>query len=401
MQYRVRDEHCYLALCRKCAENKSKLCNHTSRERALESCWLISDLSKALELGYVIDEWFELHYYVETSFLLKDYSNILYALKVQNSGFPSNLSTDEEKNSYCDMMNDAMQFPTDFSLNLNNVCDNPPQKQLFKSMLNNFYGKFSQNSNFTETKFVNSHNQLMKIFKDNEVVGIYNINEFQVQVEYQPNKTKSNMQSSIYIGAQITSYARCIVYDYMMAIEKSGGKIYSVINDAIFYSLPKNVLDPLPFSNVCGHFKNVIDPSKKILAYFAMGNCNYCYLTQSPDGSLEQTLKVKGLSLTNLINQNKITTKTFENFIDKHFENIKKTIEIPQKKIQIDKKTKQFQMKYNNFTFCNEPNLKRYVVDYSLRVDTLPYGFVNQDDEILVEDLEPPCKKPKFNLEWL
>ena len=394
LQYRVRDEHCYLALCTKCAENKSKSCKHTARERALESCWLVSDLRKSLELGYTIDEWFELHYYVKTSFILKDYSKILYALKVQNSGFPLNLTSDEEKQNYCETINKAMDFPEDFKLDLTNVCDNPPQKQLFKSMLNNFYGKFSQNSNFTETKFVNSHNQLMKIFKDNEVVGIYNINEFQVQVEYKPNKVKANTQSSIYIGAQITSYSRCIMYEHMMSIERAGGKIYSIINDAIFYSLPKNVVDPLPFSNVCGHFKSVIDPSKKILAYFALGNCNYSYLTQNPDGSLEQSLKVKGLSLTNLINQNKITTKTFENFIDEHFEKNKKTIEIPQKKIQIDKKTKQFQLKYKNFTFCNEPNLKRYVIDYSSRVDTLPFGYVNQEEN----NGEPSCKKIKFDV---
>lgn len=378
LQYRVNDLHCFLTLCKKCAETKTKKCTHEINLRVLESCWLISDLNLALKLGYKITAWFELHYYEKTDFVLRDYSKILYALKLRNSGFPSNLKSDAEKMLYCQEINNAMQFCDNFSLKLNNVVDNPAQKQFFKSMLNNLYGKFSQNSNFTRTTFVNSHYQLMEIFKSNEVVGISNINSFRAQVEYRPIDIPQNNQSCIYTGAQITSYSRCIVYSYMEELLKSGAKIYSVINDAIFYSLPKNVKDPLPFSNICGHFKSLVDPSKEIVSYFALGNCNYSFLTKNDSGTLEQTVKVKGLTLSNFSNQNIITTETFENFIDQHFENNIKKIIIQQKRYKVCKDTKQFQLKFQNFTFDNDPHIKRFISSFKDRVETLPYGYLQR-----------------------
>jgi len=379
LQYRVDDLHCFLTLCKQCAITRSEKCSHNSTLRAMDSCWLISDLNKALELGYEILSWFELHYYEKSEFILKDYSKILFALKLQNSGFPSDLISDEQKLQYCKEINETMQFSNDFCLTLNNVCDNSAQKQLFKSMLNNFYGKFSQNSNYTQTIFINSHHQLMNLFKTNEVVSLFNVNEFNLQVEFRPLKISPNKLSCIYIGAQITSYARCIVYDYMMSLLNAGGKIYSVINDAIFYSLPKNVKDPLPFNNLCGSFKPVVPPSKKIIAYFALGNCNYSFLTQNPDGLLEQTLKVKGLTLTNLSNQNKVTIEMFENFIDEHFADNVKKIVIEQKKIKVDKEDKSFQMRFQNFTFDNDPHIKRFVPIVNSRIKTYPYGFLLKD----------------------
>ena len=376
LQYRVNDLHVFLSLCKKCALTKTKKCNHDQSLRAFESCWLISDLNKALSLGYEIIKWFELHHYEKTDFILKYYSKILYALKLQNSGFPPGVNTYDQKVQYCQNINEAMQFSDEFKLDLNNVCLNEGQKNFFKSMLNNFYGKFSQNSNYTQTNFVNSHNQLMNLFQNNDVVGIYNINEFNLQVEFRPTKIPTNKQSCIYVGGQITSYARIIVYDYIMDLVNQGARIYSVINDAIFYSLPENVLDPLPFSNVCGHFKPVVDPSKTIISYFSLGNCNYSFLTQNNDGSLEQTIKVKGLTLSNFSNKNSITTDMFENFIDEHFSQNMRNILVKQQKIRVDKETKQFQLKFQNFTFDNDPHLKRFIPNINLTIETYPYGFL-------------------------
>ena len=39
-------------LCRKCGEEKTSLCNHSDKERAVCGVWCLVELRKALEVGY-------------------------------------------------------------------------------------------------------------------------------------------------------------------------------------------------------------------------------------------------------------------------------------------------------------------------------------------------------------
>lgn len=58
LQFRIDNEKTVLTLCSVCAKNKQVKCHHSSN-RVLISSWIISDLKKALLLGYEIEEWYE------------------------------------------------------------------------------------------------------------------------------------------------------------------------------------------------------------------------------------------------------------------------------------------------------------------------------------------------------
>jgi len=161
LQYRILDKINFLSICLKCSKNKVKKCRHSNC--VLESCWMLSDLAFAVKLGYEIVSWFEIHYYPQTEFILQAYSKLLYSEKLKHSGWPEGLVFPEDKQSYCDFINKKMSLPKLFQLTLDNVENNPAQRQLAKTMMNNLYGKFSEKIRNNVTEFVRSREALEKI----------------------------------------------------------------------------------------------------------------------------------------------------------------------------------------------------------------------------------------------
>jgi len=202
LQYRVSDQFNFLALCKECCISKAKKCGHY-KSNLFESVWMLSDIRKAAKLGYKVLAWYEIHYFPETAPILKDYSKLLYSEKIKNSGFPSDVTSIEEKLLYCEKINDKMNLPDIFKLTPENVKNNPALRQMAKNQLNNFYGKFCQNSNQTETHFVKSQFSLEEFFRTKKVIDVFNVVENVVQVEVEHIDRKLRPQSNIYIGAQI------------------------------------------------------------------------------------------------------------------------------------------------------------------------------------------------------
>jgi len=202
LQYRVHDQFNFLALCKECCVSKCKKCLHT-KSNFFESTWMLSDIRKAVELGYKILAWYEIHYFPETAPILKQYSTILYSEKIKNSGFPPEITTFDEKLKYCNDINTKMNLPEIFQLTPLNVINNPALRQMAKSQLNNLYGKFSQNSNKTGTFFVKNQLSLEDFFRTKKVTDIFNILENVVQIQAEHIDWKSRPKSNIYIGAQV------------------------------------------------------------------------------------------------------------------------------------------------------------------------------------------------------
>lgn len=380
LQFRVLDTFNFLSLCRLCILKKQKYCKHRDN-RYFTSCWLFSDLRKAVSLGYVIDLWHEIYYFGESSDFLSTYSKLWYAEKIQNSGFPANVITEREKLSYCEEINQSLDLPEEFKIRPSSIEQNPAKRQLAKSCLNNLYGKFSQQSPTIKREFVTSQDRLEEILSNYKVLNITNLSEYTLHIEYETIASTQVSKSNLFVGAQINAYGREIIYDHMMAIERAGGKVFSVDVDGLFYSLPKNAPHPLKFSNKCGDFKNMLNEGEEILAFYALGVKNYCIVYQTPDGQIKSTIKVKGLCLTSFCTKDKLTPSHYQEFISSHFENNLKQILIPQSKFCIDPATQKSVRKFQNFTFANELYLKRFIpeneknVQPSSIIETLPFGF--------------------------
>jgi hypothetical protein len=78
LSYRVNDELCFMSLCRKCmVEKQNRPCRHIKDEgRAFSSCYQITDLEKAVSLGYTVLEFHEIHHYETRNVILTDFVKV-------------------------------------------------------------------------------------------------------------------------------------------------------------------------------------------------------------------------------------------------------------------------------------------------------------------------------------
>ena len=378
LQFRVKNKFNFLTICQLCVLNKRKTCRHTA-ENFLQSTWMISDLAFAVKLGYRIKKIFEIHYYPQSDYIFQSYVSLLYSLKIKYSGWPDHVKTYSDQTAYCEEINKHLSLPSEFALNPTDICKNLAKKETAKGLLNHFFGKFSQ-SQKPKTENVESVSYFKYLLEKAEILSIARITDEAVQVKYTPEKQAPNRFTNVYIGAQINSYARCILYEHLISLNKVQATTYAIDTDAIFFSLKKGAQNPLKESNLCGDFKNMIPG--KITSFFCLGSRNYNITFKPFTTSDEVQCKtvVKGAMLSNFCNQSLLTSDQFEKFIEDHFDRTVSEIVIPQLRFCVEKSDFSFSKRFQNFTFENELFIKRYVKEVltdeeKKRYPTLPFGF--------------------------
>jgi hypothetical protein len=376
LQYRVSDKFNFLAVCRMCAKDSRKKCNHqTWKSKSFTSVWTIPDMNKALRENYMIIDIFEVQYFPETKFLLRNFVQCLSSCRLKNSGGLDDMQTEKEKIDYCERHNSKMNLPSNFALTTENVSNNPRQKLFYKDTTNSLFGKFSQNSNFTKTEIVYSQHRLEELASKFEILEMYNLSETAVVVEYENNSTDPNLKGNVFIGAEITAHARIIIHDHLKLLQAKGIQVYAVDTDCLFYSVPDDVQDPLVFSDCIGDYKYVIPKECQIMSYHALGCRNYSILYKDEKDTLHTVTKVKGLSLKSAHLCEPIDYKTFENYIEQHFQDEYQSMFIPQiRKIAV-KPFCHKQSALRTFEFKNDLFMKRYVQTNDCDFKTYPYGY--------------------------
>ena len=380
LQYRISNKFSYLAVCRSCAVNLSEKCRHRSNEsKKFTSVWTIPDINKALKENYIVHELFEIIYFPERKHILKTFVQALVSQRIKNSGGLDNLETEEEKQDYCNMHNEEMNLPENFKLTIENVTNNPGQKQFYKDLLNAIFGKFSSNLEKKKTEIVRSQRQLENIAQTFEITELFPINDTNLLVEYELKELKPNFKGNVFIGSEITAHARIYMHDYLRKLQAiEGVKIFSIETDCIMYSIPKTATDPLPFSDLIGQFKSVIPKNSEVQSYFALGSKNYSILYKDDKNELNTILKVKGLSLKSAHVENLLSTSTYDDYIESHFKKELKQITFPQLRKVLNKASNQTETRFQTFQFRNDLFLKRYVSSSALdnaNYKTLPFGY--------------------------
>ena len=142
---------------------------------------------------------------------------------------------------------------------------------------NSFFGKFSQRQDRNQVLFINNQDELDKLyFSQNEIKEIHCLNDLICMVLVSRNSFKlpPNLKYNVYLGSQITAYARQCIYQHLLDLTLiKSCTIYHVNCDSIFFSLDKEVNMPLNVSLAVGHFKHVYDG--KIISYFGTGPKQY------------------------------------------------------------------------------------------------------------------------------
>ncbi len=380
LPYRLKNGKTVNSLCVKCAESSSKIvyslktkCKHNDIDRAITSSYFISEISYALKLGYTLISIHECHCYIKKGFILKDFIQKLNCLKIQNSECLKYFETTAEKQSYLDFLNDEMELKAPFNLTLENVNPNKHKKNFYKLMSNALYGKLEQKSNQTKTHYVTSQRELENIFFDNKIEDIIPLNEnvCQLEIKCDELKLKPNLKTNCYIGGQITAYARMVIHGYLLQVVNANGSVFYVDTDCIFFSLPKNCVNPLPISDAVGHFKEVYP---NINSFYALGPKNYVIRYEQNNKSKTVT-KIRGFSLSSFYLQNEVTSNTFENYMSQFLSNTIEEKQVNQMRTKRFKSDNSIVTNLELFTFRNDISSKRLILKEDPKLSTVPYGY--------------------------
>ena len=151
------DDKLLFPLCARCVEeemdkpllDRSYHCPHPDEERALTSTWCSPELKKAVELGYQVQYIYEVWHFEETcEGLFEDYVNTWLKIKQEASGWPKEVNTEEEKQSYIQKYYEKEGIQLDYD----KIEKNPGLRTLAKMMLNSMWGKFGQRLNKTHNE---------------------------------------------------------------------------------------------------------------------------------------------------------------------------------------------------------------------------------------------------------
>ncbi len=378
LPFRVNDEFNYLALCRKCVLKKIvRTCPHRSdKVRSFTSSYSVSELNFAKTLGYTITSWHEIHHYPKQSPFLADYVKILSSQKLKYSNILENI-LEEEKQPFCDELNKAMNLTYPFELKPETICDNTYQKQFYKSMMNNFFGKFAQKSNYNSFYFCKTLSEIENhINKPNcELIDLTEISENICQIELSNlQKSKPNLNGCLYVTSKINALARQYLYNQILLIEKVNGIILACDTDSVIFGLKKSIKNPLKISPEIGAFKNVLE-NCELLSFYSLNPRNYSILYKSPDNTINHLLKVKGLSLQSQNCNELITHEMYSKFVEQNFKDTIATFYVPQMRKQFKKSSRSYHEVLSGFTFSSECHVKRYLLKDSKDFETFPYGF--------------------------
>ena len=191
LPYRV-DGKSICGLCVRCMEsNICQPCKHSVSERAIVSVYTLAELAFAETVGYKIIRWYEVYAYKEAKPIFKQFLQILGSYKIRNSGFPPHVQTFEEKLSYCDGINQKMQFYHEkLQLSPNNVQNNRQLRDAFKLGSNSLLGKLSQNADMDKDVNLSSQDELDKLFyhPNYQISDFFPLSDYVIQAKV---KTKA------------------------------------------------------------------------------------------------------------------------------------------------------------------------------------------------------------------
>ena len=334
--YKRKNGSTVLALCKVCAENEQLECNRNDKDRSLTGTYMISEVEFALTLDYKILYIHEAHVYTESDFVLKDFVKKLNIFKLQATNCFEDCKSHKEKENLCELINSRMDLKNEFEITTNNVLPNSQKRNFYKLMCNSLFGKFIQRTDKPQLRYVQSQDELNELYySGTRIDDFFCVSDHICLVNTAVNALKlpPNRKQNLYIGSQITAYARETIYKSMMKLTKIPTcKIYQIECDSIFFSLPTNVNCNLQLSPCLGDFKHVYNNA--ISAFYSLGKKQYC-VNYCDKESTHSSFKVSGLCLKSIYNSSRITENTFDLFLDNFIEGFNISQTFLQKKLML------------------------------------------------------------------
>ena len=371
------DNKLLFPLCARCVEeemdkpllDRSYHCPHTDEQRALTSTWCTPELYKAVELGYQVQYIYEAWHFEETcEGLFADYVNTWLKIKQEASGWPKDVTTEEEKQRYIEQyfLHEGIQLEYD------NIKKNPGLRTLAKLMLNSMWGKFGQRLNKTQIQaFDDPH--AFHCFLDSDALDVRHVSvvtDQMVEVHYQKQKEDIRVSPNlnIFVACFTTCHARLKLYDTLQAL---GERVLYFDTDSVIYLEETPTQFQPVLGSYLGDFASELAKDEYIQEFVSGGPKNYGYTTN--EGKVE--CKVRGFRL----NSEGHTQLNFDVMRQNVKDEIQKPLPNPRQNQVIN--SHQIVRNPNNYQLYTQPSSKFYQLVCNKRVidpntfKTYPYGY--------------------------
>ena len=253
-----------------------------------------------------------------------------FTVKVQASGWPKHVKTDQQKDIYI-AVNESKRIHLDRAELDKGV--NVGLRTIAKRMLNSLWGKFAQRSNLPKVKIFSDPLQMEKFLADSrfELLGVTFLtpNRLLVNYKYAKDEDAGPGRTSTAIAAMVTSYARIHLYRLMARVglegeyNRSNGLLYYVDTDSLIFKTDAKHPNPFKHGSELGEltseiFEKTGDENARIVRLACLCPKTYAYMIETTNKTTHEKeylfeLKCKGVSLSRATSD----VMSFQSFWDK------------------------------------------------------------------------------------
>ncbi len=354
-------------LCRLCAEqqNQTLPCMHADEERAITGCWVSIEVLKAIEKGYVVVNVDEVwHFPQRSETLFCEYVKTFLQFKQESSGFPKDVVTDADKESY---IRDYFE-KEGIKLNVDKIELNPARRSIMKLVLNSLWGRFCLREGLPTTEILTEPEQFAQyIFgteRDIRHFSFVSDTVAIVQWSYADGKAAPTRDINVFIGVFTTAHARLELYELM---DRLGDRLLYCDTDSVVFTSKEGEYEP-PLGPYLGDLTDEVGPGDHITLFVTSGPKSYGFVTAKG----KVCMKVKGITL-NSLNSEVITLDSLIGLVDHYVRGRDNSRHILAHNDTIVRNKK-------DLTLRNKSFVKKFRVVYDKRVllpdfTTIPYGF--------------------------
>ena len=290
-------------LCAFCASSGDvRGCHCPEKKRMLHGTWSTPELSKALQLGYRLVEIREVYHYPQTTQynkatgehgLFSQFIDFFLRIKQEASDYPDWVKhADNFEQAALQYVNHYRQ-KEGVQLEKESIKKNPALRSLAKLLLNSFWGKFGQNSNYPKTEFITEPETYFQRINDctKHCLDFNIISDDIIQLDWENDDRflEDSIIASDIHAALVTAYGRLKLYDLLEQLQK---RVLYLDTDSVIFTWRKGEWAP-KLGDCLGELTSELADNDHIVEFVSGGPKQYAYKTLMN----EEACKIRGFSL--------------------------------------------------------------------------------------------------------
>ena len=244
---------------------------------------------------------YECIHYPKQEKIFAPFIQVLLRRKLLHEQIPEDLIV----SSYCDALNENMQFPSQMKIKPIELDPDTKKRALAKQSANAFLGKFLQRRENTATRMVHTKEDMEKIYnyKQEEITdfifcGDEKNQSMLVTTKKLGSKEDKCLRFNAILGSVVLGFSKVELFNQMKKLVKADAKIISADTDCLTFSMKKGRELPITVAPGIGNFKQVYGTSQ-VLAYYTTSTKNYYVRLMNEFGQVSEIAKIKGICLKN------------------------------------------------------------------------------------------------------